>query len=61
MSSGAYLWKVFREQAEPHSGIGQKCSASARNGVRLAPESPISLLDYELRARRVTDPIDAEG
>src|SRR5450631_4203889 len=54
MSSAVYLWKTFREQAEQHSGVGQKvfgfvpesvfgfspewCSASPRNAVRLAPE-----------------------
>jgi hypothetical protein len=24
MSSAVYLWKTFREQAEQHSGVGQK-------------------------------------
>src|ERR1017187_5174393 len=53
MSSAVYLWKTFREQAEQHSGVGQKvfgfvpesvfsfspewCSESARNPVRLHP------------------------
>jgi hypothetical protein len=37
MSSATCLWKTFRE-AEHHSGIAEKCSASARNRVHLHPE-----------------------
>jgi hypothetical protein len=53
MSSAVYLWKMFRAQAEQHSGVSQKvfgfipesvfafipecCSESARNPVRLHP------------------------
>jgi hypothetical protein len=53
MSSGATCGKTFRDQAEQHSGVGQKvfgfspesmfafspecCSESARNPVRLQP------------------------
>jgi hypothetical protein len=53
MSSAAGLWKIFRDQAERHSGIGLKlfgfiaesvftiipesCSGSSWNGVRNHP------------------------
>jgi hypothetical protein len=53
MSGAVYLWKMFRAQAEQHSGVSQKvfgfipesvfafipecCSESARNPVRLHP------------------------
>ncbi len=53
MSSAAGLWKLFRDQAERHSGVGLKlfgfmaesvftiipesCSGSSRNSVRNHP------------------------
>ena len=35
------LWKLFRDQAQRHSGIGLKLSASSRNRCSPSPRNPV--------------------
>src|ERR1035437_8533215 len=46
-----YLWKTFRGKPNSIPGSARKCSASARNPVRLAPEYALDELDRELERR----------